>query len=113
MATSKFLAKAVETARAGHGKFKHGAILVKNGEIISEGHNQMRGQASITATAHSWRASFLHAEEVALKNAGTAANGAVLYVARVGRSGDIRNSKPCVRCASKIARAGVRRVVFT
>jgi tRNA(Arg) A34 adenosine deaminase TadA len=113
MAINKFLIKAIEQAKSSQGRYRHGAVLVKDGAIVGSGCNQMRGQASITATAKSWRASFLHAEEIAIGQAGTAASGAVLYVARVGRTGETKPSAPCVRCSSRIARAGVSRVVYT
>jgi len=113
MAINKFLVKAIEHAKTSQGRYKHGAVLVKDGIVVGAGCNQMRGNSSITATAKSWRASFLHAEEIALGQAGTAASGSVLYVARVGRTGEIKPSAPCVRCSGRIARAGVSRVVYT
>jgi tRNA(Arg) A34 adenosine deaminase TadA len=113
MAINKFLAKAMEQAKSSQGRYRHGAVLVKDGTIVGSGCNQMRGQASITATTNSWRASFLHAEEIAISQAGTAANGAVLYVARISKAGDPKPSAPCVRCSGRLRRAGVLRVVYT
>ena len=97
----------------GKRRSKHGAILVKNGRIIGVGVNAMRGTASVHATVDSWRGSYVHAEEVAIQVAGTRANGAVLYVARVNRSGEPCMSEPCLRCQGAIDRAGIRRVVST
>ncbi len=70
-----------------------GAVLVKDGHLLSVGHHERAGQA--------------HAEVVALRRAGDAARGATLYVSfepcnHWGRTGP---------CTEAIERAGVARVV--
>lgn len=116
---NKWLRMSVELATAstfgGFGKrgSKHGAIVVKNGQIVGVGVNSTRGIASVKKSEESWRSSYVHAEEVAIQAAGKKANGATLYVARVNRSGFPRLSEPCSRCEGVIARSGVRRVVYT
>jgi deoxycytidylate deaminase len=92
---------------------KHGAVIVKNGRIIGVGINTMRANASVEASENSWRSSYVHAEEVALKMAGSRASGSTLYVSRVNKSGNPRLSEPCIKCERMINRYGVKRVVYT
>jgi diaminohydroxyphosphoribosylaminopyrimidine deaminase/5-amino-6-(5-phosphoribosylamino)uracil reductase len=71
-----------------------GAVLVKDGEIVGEGHTQPSGQE--------------HAEVVALRQAGERASGSILYV----------SLEPCSHhgrtppCTDAIIHAGVREVRF-
>ena len=70
-----------------------GAVVVRNGEVIGRGYHRCAGD--------------LHAERMALQNAGDAARGATLYV----------NMEPCCHegrtppCVEAILDAGVARVV--
>lgn len=91
------MARALELAKLGLGQTAPnpmvGAVLVNNGEVVSEGHHARAGEA--------------HAEVVAIKAAGDRARGATLYV----------NLEPCNHhgqtppCTDAILAAGVRRVV--
>ncbi len=71
-----------------------GAVLVKRGKWVGEGHHARAGEA--------------HAEIVALRQAGEKARGAVLYV----------NLEPCTHhgrtppCVPQVVKAGVKRVVI-
>jgi diaminohydroxyphosphoribosylaminopyrimidine deaminase / 5-amino-6-(5-phosphoribosylamino)uracil reductase len=71
-----------------------GAVIVKNGQIKGRGYHQSVGEA--------------HAEVNAITNAGSAVEGATLYV----------NLEPCNHtgrtppCTRKILEAGIKRVVF-
>lgn len=73
-----------------------GAVIVKEGKIISEGYHEGPGLP--------------HAEAIALQKAGSRAKGATLYV----------NLEPCCHldkrtppCAQAIIRAGIKRVVIS
>ncbi|MBN1884948.1 MAG: bifunctional diaminohydroxyphosphoribosylaminopyrimidine deaminase/5-amino-6-(5-phosphoribosylamino)uracil reductase RibD [Candidatus Krumholzibacteriota bacterium] len=72
-----------------------GAVVVRDGEIVGEGHHEAAGRP--------------HAERVALGEAGEKARGAEMYL----------NLEPCCHhgrtppCTSAILDAGVRRVVFS
>lgn len=54
----------------------------------------------------------LHAEMDALKRCGNP-KGAVIYVARIGRSNDVALAKPCNACQKALIAAGIKRVYFT
>jgi diaminohydroxyphosphoribosylaminopyrimidine deaminase/5-amino-6-(5-phosphoribosylamino)uracil reductase len=71
-----------------------GAVLVNNGKVVGKGYHKGPGQ--------------LHAEAVALRESGTEASGATLYV----------NLEPCCHtdkrtppCTKEIIRSGIKRVV--
>ncbi len=93
----QFLIRAFELARQGFGKVAPnppvGAVLVREGEIVGEGHHALCGGP--------------HAEVVALSAAGDRARGATLYV----------SLEPCVHqgrtgpCTERVIAAGVSRVV--
>jgi len=94
--TIDFMERALELARQALGSSSPnpavGAVVVKEGKIIGEGYTQPAG--------------FDHAEIVALKRAGPAARGAILYV----------SLEPCCHfgrtppCTKAIIEAGIREV---
>jgi diaminohydroxyphosphoribosylaminopyrimidine deaminase / 5-amino-6-(5-phosphoribosylamino)uracil reductase len=94
----KFMALAIEEAKNGIG-FTHpnpavGCVIVKNGKVIAHGFHSKAGAP--------------HAEAVALKEAGTKANGATLY----------STLEPCNHfgktppCTAGILAAGIETVVY-
>jgi deoxycytidylate deaminase len=105
---NKHLEAAKKLASLSRCRQKHGALVVRNGQVVSAGVNLSRG----TADVH-WPFASEHAEERAISQAGRDARGATLYVARVNRLGDAQLSKPCERCRSAIRKAGIIRVVHT
>lgn len=54
----------------------------------------------------------VHAEIDALRKA-PRASGGILYIARVGRSGNVGLARPCEDCQAALLAAGVKRVVYT
>lgn len=93
-----FMARALELAARGLGRTSPnpavGAVVVRDGEIVGEGFHE--------------RAGGLHAEPLALAQAGERARGATIYV----------SLEPCCHrgrtppCTEAIIRAGIRRVVY-
>jgi len=71
-----------------------GAVVVKNGKVISMGFHHRAGES--------------HAEAIALKNAGPAAQGATLYVTLEPCSHTDKRTPPCTPL---VMQSGVRRVV--
>jgi diaminohydroxyphosphoribosylaminopyrimidine deaminase/5-amino-6-(5-phosphoribosylamino)uracil reductase len=71
-----------------------GAVVVKSGKIIGRGYHRRAGEP--------------HAEAIALKKAGAAAQGATLYVTLEPCSHSDKRTPPC---APLVIQSGVRRVV--
>jgi len=93
-----FMMRAIELAKKGRGKVEPnplvGAVIVKNGKIISEGYHRFFGSP--------------HAEICALRKAGNRARGSTLYI----------NLEPCCifgktpPCTTAIITSGIKRVVI-
>ena len=90
-------------------RYRHGAVIVKDGKILAVGTNRMYYDPSVV----NWRMSGIHAEAAAIKAAGNRAKGATIYVGRINRTGETMLSAPCDRCTGAIDRAGITRVVHT
>lgn len=106
---NKPLNAAIELAKLSKCRHKHGAVLIKKGQVIAAGTNIRLQVPSDT----NWRYCSIHAEEYVLSVAGTQAAGATLYIARVNREGNPLLSLPCNRCSRKLDRARIKRVVST
>lgn len=92
----------------------HGAIVVKGGRVMGTGWNKNRNHPKIVSPEHIKTDCSYHAEEVAIREAGEDnVRGAVIYVARISKNGEDRDSKPCAKCASLISQVGIKRVIFT
>ena len=70
-------------AESSNERKRHGAIVVKNGNIVGMGFNRFRNDPDRVSPEHVKTDCSYHAEIVALRMAGDNANGATLYVARV------------------------------
>jgi tRNA(adenine34) deaminase len=95
----RWMSRALELAdvAAAHEEVPVGAVLVRDGELLGQGFNQVISAADPTA----------HAEIVALRAAATAAGnyrlpGSILYV----------TLEPCTMCAGAMIHARVARLVF-
>jgi deoxycytidylate deaminase len=96
-----------------HPRWQVGAIIVRSGNIISAAPNSPRNAPwlMLGLPGASW-----HAEDTALRKLtrqADRAEGAVLYVARINRSSDLRLARPCPVCYSRIIAAGVRTIVYS
>lgn len=91
----------------------HGAVVVKGGRVLGTGFNKPRNVPRNVSPEHIKTDCSLHAEIVAARDAGDNLKGAVMYIARVNRQGQDRDSKPCKRCAEFISTAGIKRIYFT
>jgi tRNA(adenine34) deaminase len=95
----QFMQEAIEQAKlaANAGEVPVGAVLVRDGQIVSRGFNQPIGNSDPSA----------HAEMIAMRAAAEAAGnyrlpGATLYV----------TLEPCTMCAGAMLHARIGRVVF-
>ena len=98
-----------------YGKLRHGAILTKGGSIINISFNKenytyfgtrFRNSSHGHATVHAEIGCIL-----GIPRGST--TGADLYVCRINREGEFRNSKPCSMCHEALKHVGVKRVYYT
>jgi tRNA(Arg) A34 adenosine deaminase TadA len=101
----RFLELAARNAAQSDCPFKHGALVVRGGNILASSPNLHRNPPYI-----SYSGSSVHAEEAVLRRSYAA--GATLYVARLSPSG-LALSRPCERCWTAIRRSGIRSVVYS
>jgi deoxycytidylate deaminase len=95
--------------------YKHGAVLVKGGSVINTSCNKNRlvSFGSRFCTEHDGIAT-LHAELGAILGLDrTVTEGATLYVARIGKDGGYRLSKPCSMCSAAMLHVGIKRVFWS
>ena len=99
-----------------HKRSRHGAVLVRGGSIINIAKNSNKytkfGQRFMPYK-QKWHATH-HAEIGCILGLDkSTTRGSTIYVARVGKRGDIRNSKPCLICQAVLKHVGVRKVIYT
>jgi len=92
---------------------RHGAVVVKNGNIVGIGFNKYRNNPDQVSPEHIKTDCSYHAEFLALRQAGEKCKGATLYVARLNSDGLDRYSEPCNNCKQVINTAQIKRVVYT
>lgn len=107
-----FLNMAYTLAEASEVDKRHGAVIVKNGRVMSLGINKWRNKGLEQEHAYWLDILTVHAERDALSRVSDA-RGAVVYIARVGKEGERLMSRPCWRCMKALAEAGVKRVIYT
>lgn len=104
----RFLNLAKVQSEKSEATFKLGCIIVKNGKIISRGHNIYKFHREYGSGYHK----FLHAEGKAIQEAFKRVDsirGCVAYVYRKGKN----MAKPCHDCMGLLKEYGVKRVVYT
>lgn len=102
---------AINLAKKSTMQHKHGAIIVRNNEIIGQGINHVSSVMS-----HSWSC---HAEIAAIQNCGLKGKDkqklgdATLLVVRVANDGTPKLSKPCSSCTKQIQKLGIKKVFYS
>jgi deoxycytidylate deaminase len=109
-----FLSVARYMATKSESRQKHGAVIVKGGRVVGTGYNKDRNNPYRVSPEHIKTHCSVHAEIDAMRDARwNNLKGAVIYVARVNRNGDDRNSKPCTRCQVVIEETQIKKVIYT
>ena len=113
----KHLELAKKIARtSNHRKSRHGAVLVRGGSILSFAKNSLK-YARFPQRFMSYQQNWYHTHhaEVAcvLGLPRQVTKGATIYVARVGKDGQIKNSRPCEICQAVLKHVGVKRAIYT
>ena len=98
-----------------YGKLRHGAVLIKGGSIINMSFNKDNYSSFGTRFRNPTRGhATVHAEiGCVLGMPRRATTGADLYVCRINKEGDFRNSKPCTMCHEVLKHVGIKRVYYT
>jgi deoxycytidylate deaminase len=108
-----FLSVARYLAQKSNSRQKHGAIVVKSGSVLGIGYNKDRNNPMTVSPEHIKTHCSRHAEIEAIRDANWSVKGAVLYVARVNKQGQDRNSKPCKNCDRAIRQSQIKKVIYT
>lgn len=108
-----FLDVASRLAESSDGVYKHGAVVVRGGSVLSVGVNKWKNKELPPTSPDVYNPNItVHAEIDALSRVKDA-RGTTIYVARVTKLGEERFSRPCPRCEKVLVAAGVKRVVYT
>lgn len=107
-----YLDTALELANSSDHTFKHGAVVVKDGKMVSFGTNKYKANQTNIKTRNMRNS--MHAEECAVLQLGTKkfTENATIYVARIASYGRA-NSKPCVRCQKILRSWGFCKAIYT
>lgn len=104
----------------GCGKYRVGAAIYKNSRLISIGWNSKKTDPKCKNTYHFAHAEF-HAAIRAIRKIdpkydnlrGSPLKGYKIYIARIGRSGGLKMSKPCSACQDFLKNIGIKKVCYT
>jgi tRNA(Arg) A34 adenosine deaminase TadA len=95
--------------------YRHGAVLARGKSVINASANKnsykswgqrFRHRDCGYATHHAELGCILGVDR-------SLTQGATVYVARIGKKGDLRYSKPCPMCESAMRHVGVKEVIYT
>ena len=96
-------------------EYRHGAVLVKGNRVLNTSANKnsyklwgqrFRHRDCGYATHHAELGCILGVDR-------SITQGATVYVARIGKKGEFRMSKPCPMCESAMRHVGIKKVVYT
>lgn len=92
----------------------HCALIFAGGKLLSVGFNSDKLNSFVTTFAHHPDAR-MHAEvnAVLLARKKIDLRGSKIYVAKIGRNGELGNSKPCKMCTETLKLYGIKRVTYT
>jgi len=94
---------------------RHGAVLVKGSSVLNASHNKnsfcsfgqrFREKGTGVSTMHAELGAILGMDRKITE-------GATVYVARLGKRGNLKLSKPCSMCYSAMKHVGIKKVVYT
>lgn len=106
---AKYFDLAARAARhSEHPKYRVGAVVVRNGNILGVGFNSMKTHPK--SHTHHKR---IHAELKAVLNAQEDISGADIYVTRLTKPNGVGCSFPCPSCEALLIESGIRRVYAT
>lgn len=114
----RYINLALKVAEQSTQRYRLGAVIYKNGSVISAKVNVKKNDPNFAPHKHS----SVHAECAAIRAVVSpskrgavegSCNGAVIYVARIGNTNKPLLAKPCVNCMPIIKAAGIKKIVWT
>ena len=100
-----------EALKSKFGQHRVGAVIVKNGRVLSVGHNERRYSRFIgDETVHAEAAAVV---KLLKERRFSDLVGSTCYVTRFTRGGRIGMARPCAGCSALLTSVGVSRVVFS
>jgi deoxycytidylate deaminase len=104
---NQFIKLAEKISKNSSCKYQHGAVIVRNKDIVSVGINRLMGfDQTLTRFGLVYS---LHSEMDAIRKEHDIPNNSTMYVAR----SKYRSSKPCEICMRVIKKTNIKRVVFS
>lgn len=91
---------------------KHGAVIVKSGRVLSVGVNKWRNK-NVASTDGEYNPHLTYHAEIDALNHFDDVSGSTIYIARIGKNGEHRFSRPCNRCLIALNRAGIKKIIYT
>jgi len=89
---------------------KHGACLIKSGEVLSFGYNKYIKTNLVKNTSIKYT---IHAEVDAIcKMPNKSVKGMDILIIRIGAN-KLKNSRPCNSCIDKLSRYSIRKVYYS
>lgn len=98
-----------------HSNFKHGAVLVKGGNIINISFNKTNYSSfGQKFKKYGLYKATVHAEIGCILGINRSrTQGSDVYVVRINNAGKYRMSKPCLLCQSVMKHVGIKRCFYT
>jgi len=96
-------------------EYRHGAVLARGKKVINVSANKNSYKSWAQRYRHRDCGSATHHAELGciLGVDRSLTQGATVYVARIGKKGDRRLSKPCPMCESAMRHVGIKEVIYT
>jgi deoxycytidylate deaminase len=91
---------------------KHGAVIVKSGRVLSVGINKWRNKNTAN-TGGVYNPHLTYHAEIDALNHFNDVSGSTIYIARIGKNGEHRFSRPCNRCLTALHAAGIKKIIYT
>lgn len=93
----------------------HCALIYAGGRLLSTGFNRQKTNSFVTTFAHHEFVQSIHAEVDAILRVRKKIDlrGTKMYVAKVGRTPVIGDSRPCPMCFEALQLYGIKKVIYT
>lgn len=94
--------------KSDHHTHKMGCVIAKSNKILGVGYNAMKTHPK---SPHAYKS--IHAEFMAIVNAGYDIKGSTVYVFRQQKDGTMAIAKPCSYCWEFLIECGAKEVIYS